>query len=106
MKFLAFLLSVFFMVLTVVPCSDTANFFGDKTGVAEEVHLQQGQAGHADQCAPFCVCNCCGMSMTVTQIKKLLPEKNFLLVKAEITESTYNYSLLFNAGIWQPPKLC
>ena len=105
MKFLAFSLSLFFMVLTMVPCSDAASGFGDKVCVAEDVHLEQSQDEHTDLCTPFCVCNCCGMSMAVSQIKKLLPEKIFLLVKADITESGYGYSLLFNAGVWQPPKI-
>lgn len=105
MKIFAFLLSLFFMALTVVPCSDAASGFGDKVCVAEDVHLEQSQDEHTDLCTPFCVCNCCGMSMSIAQIKKLLPEKNFILVRAEITESAYNYSLLLNAGIWQPPKI-
>ena len=105
MKIFAFLLALFFLALTVVPCSDTTKFLGEKVCMAEDVHLEQGQDEHEDLCTPFCVCNCCGMSMAVSQIKNLLPEKIFLLVKADITESGYGYSLLFNAGVWHPPKI-
>jgi len=104
-KFFAFLLSLFFLVLTVVPCSDTAELLGDNVCMVQDIHLEQGQDTHADLCTPFCVCNCCGMSMSVSQIKKLLPEKNLLLLKTDITESMYDYSILFSAGIWQPPKI-
>ena len=103
---IAFLLSLFFMVLTVVPCSDAAGGFGDKVCVSQDLHLEQTKVQHTDLCTPFCVCSCCGISVSFVQIKKLLPEKILLLVKVQITESTYSYSLLFNAGIWQPPKWC
>ena len=63
------------MVLTMVPCSDAAKGLGEKVCLADNVHLEQGQDQHADLCTTFCVCNCCGMSMTIAQIKELLPEK-------------------------------
>ena len=105
MKIFAFLLSLFFMALTVVPCSDAAKGLGEKVCLAENVHLEQGQDQHADLCTPFCVCNCCGMSMTVMLLKKLLPEKIALLIKDTLPEKNYNYAVLHTVGIWQPPKI-
>ncbi|HAV02598.1 MAG TPA: hypothetical protein DCW95_05295 [Chryseobacterium sp.] len=105
MKIIAFLLSLFFMALIVVPCSDAANGFGDKVCVAEDVHLEQSQDQHADLCTPFCVCNCCGISITVLQITKLLPQKIVVFIKDILPEKNYNYALLASAGVWQPPKI-
>ena len=105
MKFLAFSLSLFFMVLTMVPCSDAAKGLGEKVCLAENVHLEQGQDQHADLCTPFCVCNCCGMSMTVMLLKKLLPEKIALLIKGTLPEKNYNYAVLHTVGVWHPPKI-
>lgn len=105
MKLLAFFLSLFFMVLTMVPCNDAAKGLSEKVCQNQDLHLEQSQDQHADLCSPFCVCNCCGMTLSVSQINTLLPEKNLLLLKTDITESMYDYSILFSAGIWQPPKI-
>jgi len=88
------------MALIVVPCSDAANGFGDKVCVAEDVHLEQSQDQHADLCTPFCVCNCCGISITVLQITKLLPQKIVVFFLRRIT--TTPFSPLPESG--SPPK--
>ena len=105
MKIFAFILSLFFMVLTVVPCNDVAKGLGEKVCLAEDIHLEQSQDQHADLCTPFCVCNCCGISMTVSQIPKLLPEKIALLIKENLPQNSYYYTIPEPAGIWQPPKI-
>ena len=93
------------MVLIVVPCNDAARGLAEKVGAAENVHMEQDNNSHADLCSPFCVCHCCGMSITVTVISKLLPEKIALAVKDNLPEKNYNYAILHPAGIWQPPKI-
>ena len=105
MKIFAFILSLFFMVLTLVPCNDVAKGLGEKVCLAEDIHLEQSQDQHADLCTPFCVCNCCGISMIVLQITKLLPEKIVVLIKDILPEKNYNYALLDAAGVWHPPKI-
>jgi len=104
-KIFAFILSLFFMVLTVVPCNDVAKGLGEKVCLAEDIHLEQSQDQHADLCTPFCVCNCCGISMTVLQITELLPEKIVVLIKDILPEKNYNYTISEPAGVWQPPKI-
>ncbi|SFI84512.1 hypothetical protein SAMN05421638_1151 [Kaistella treverensis] len=105
MKIFAFLLSLFFMALTVVPCSDAASGFGDKVCVAEDVHLEQSQDEHTDLCTPFCVCNCCGMTLSVSQINTLLPEHHKVVIKDILPDRKYHHKILHPAGIWQPPKI-
>lgn len=105
MKLLAFSLSLFFMVLTMVPCNDAAKGLSEKVCQNQDLHLEQSQDQHADLCSPFCVCNCCGMTLSVSQINTLLPEHNEVVIKDVLPERKYHHKILHPAGIWQPPKI-
>lgn len=104
-KFFSFILSFFFMVLTMVPCTDGAKRLGDKACFTTNVHVERSHDHSSDLCSPFCVCHCAGMSMTVAQIRQLLPEKIALFIKATLPEKNYSYAILHVVNIWQPPQL-
>jgi hypothetical protein len=104
-KFFAFFLSLFFMVLTMVPCNDAAKGLSEKVCQNQDLHLEQSQDQHADLCSPFCVCNCCGMTLSVSQINTLLPEHNEVVIKDVLPERKYRHKIILRAGIWQPPKI-
>lgn len=59
MKVLAVILSIYFLGLNVVPCSDTAPTQDDTQ--TEVVSTQDIDHEHqdSDDCTPFCQCHCC-----------------------------------------------
>ena len=72
---LAAILSLFFLMLSVLPCSDKAP--------AENLKLEQVSTGDCDSpetgdlCSPFCHCQCCNMhyiSFKIFTLNFLIPE--------------------------------
>ena len=101
MKYFAFILSVYVLVLTAIPCVDVP-----KDDNLHKIELSNTTSDHhehdTDLCSPFCTCDCCDspiinnstIHFTCTPIaQKILTEYNNSFV-----------SSLF-ATIWQPPKL-
>ncbi|MEK6154023.1 DUF6660 family protein [Flavobacteriaceae bacterium 3-367] len=60
MKYIAVILSIYFLALGIVPCND-----GDESGNDTELTTIIGFNGdhdhhdHGDLCSPFCQCHCC-----------------------------------------------
>jgi len=101
MKYFAFILSVYVLVLTAIPCVDLP-----KDDNLHKTELTNSATEHhehtTDQCSPFCVCVCCAtpiinnstIHFTCTPIaKKILTEYNKSFVSSPFVT------------IWQPPKL-
>jgi hypothetical protein len=60
MKFLAIILSVYFLGLNFVPCEDTPMEMEKvETEISEVITLNKVTAGSVDDCSPFCQCHCC-----------------------------------------------
>lgn len=61
-KFLAVILSVYFLGINFIPCDDTAPIESQDT-IAVILEFDQDQHGEqngtADDCPPFCQCHCC-----------------------------------------------
>ena len=93
-------------MLTAYPCADKHN---DVTTISSnsQAHSQHNHSHdeETDLCSPFCVCNCCGMTLSVSQINTLLPEHHKVVIKDILPDGKYDHKTLHPAGIWQPPKI-
>ncbi|PHQ29630.1 hypothetical protein CJ305_08815 [Leeuwenhoekiella nanhaiensis] len=58
MKFLAIILSFYFLALNVVPCSDSANNEIDSQ-VVTVIDFDGEHDQDCELCSPFCQCHCC-----------------------------------------------
>lgn len=100
-KFLCFLLSLYTLSLSVMPCNDVHD------GMASSVvTMQQAQEHHQtdnDVCSPFCICSCCQGFMAVT----CLTDTVISLKESLLNFSGYSEQFISSAfaSIWQPPKL-
>jgi len=81
MKYLAVILSIYALLLTIVPCADACSY-ADNSAQTELVSQQMNQvdqehSDHTDQCSPFCSCTCCQVivSLLHTQVK-IAPSPN------------------------------
>ncbi|KAA3651630.1 MAG: hypothetical protein DWP98_02705 [Bacteroidetes bacterium] len=61
MKAFASIIAVFFLCLSVLPCADKNDSHSEIT-VSSEAHNHEHAA---DDCAPFCYCNCCHVHATI-----------------------------------------
>lgn len=102
MKFIAFILGLIILALSVMPCTDAKAMNGKaKTELTQATH-QQGNP-LSDACSPFCQCACCvGFSI-------VKPITSFSIIEPVSPKS---YSLFFSSSskrislpIWQPPQL-
>ena len=102
MRFLVYILSVYLLVLTAIPCIDAP-----QTEVLTCLEGSQG-ASHdhekaQDSCSPFCTCQCC--ASPVVFVDFVMDVCDFEL----ITEYCSTYSMEYVSQgyglIWQPPKL-
>ena len=75
-KILAAILSLFFLSLSVLPCSDQVP--GEKLKLEQLSHSDCESPEAGDLCSPFCHCQCCSMhyiSFNVFMFKVIKPEE-------------------------------
>ncbi|WP_289063379.1 DUF6660 family protein [uncultured Zobellia sp.] len=58
MRLFAIILSVYFLALNVVPCSDEGSVTEDGVTVSVDNGMDHGHES-GDLCSPFCMCHCC-----------------------------------------------
>lgn len=108
MKFLRLILTIYFIALLVMPCSDvkakSAKVIDNQSSMnAERSHSEEKDDG----CSPFCFCSCCQITITTFKIEPLLDislqvkfyySNKILFHKNNIAYQVYDH-------IWQPPKI-
>jgi len=103
MKFSAIILSLYLLMLVVVPCIDAhADNVLHKTELSQKKQDNQNH-NDSDRCSPFCGCNCCATSII---FQRYLVQLNCF----SFSEKQYFpvFSIFFSdplASIWQPPKI-
>lgn len=103
MRSFAFILSLYLMVLTAIPCIDVAQDAAmHRAGVSQPVQDTHHHS-EADHCSPFCTCNCCATSVIVQDHHLRLDCFSFA-GKQYFPRLTSLVSEPF-ASIWQPPKI-
>ena len=111
MKTLSLLLSIFVVLLSVVPCnwdvapalSDSQLCYHDHTTDCARHSHPACPAGHCC-CSPFSGCSCCANFVNVRSVV-------WSALATDTQQVVYipydnNYSHLVFACIWQPPKIC
>jgi hypothetical protein len=107
MKIANFILSIYLILLSCLPCADT-----DVKSLAHtSIELSQNAENHShdtanDLCPPFCVCNCCGVQFLSYQ-PTILFDFSVATTRIEIVLPTYKsiFSSNFFGSIWQPPQI-
>ena len=102
MKVSVCILSLYLLVLIVIPCVDLPK--DNELGHTEFFqNTSESSPDDIDLCSPFCTCNCC-VSPVVSQAYftlvyqfMLLQEYNYDIITADISSPFVN--------IWQPPKI-
>ncbi len=97
MRYVALLLSLWFSVLTQVPCDDTLLLSSQHQVESYCVHIND----HTEHCSPLCYCHCC--HSPVVAVVWSMPVIVFLHVFKE-----FNYRISVGqeviTPIWHPPK--
>lgn len=100
MKYIALLLSFIIFSLSVQPCSDGQTCEEENNALTQQHEHSQDEEDH---CTPFCICNCCGMSMTVSKLK-FISTQNTIPTFSWNFYFAFDYSHLHLKNVWQPPR--
>ena len=102
MKFLASILAIYIIVLTISPCCDA--LISSSVNKVESIQKAADYPHNGiDHCSPFCSCNCCASPILYQTIffdfnTSFFPTGKFIDLKTEFISTLY-------ASIWQPPEI-
>jgi len=102
MKFLAFLLSFYILVLNVIPCVDVPKDNTRQT-ISLSKSSNENHQQDIDHCSPFCTCDCCATPFVFNEY--IIHFDCFLNFQKIQSEFSYSYHSSTYADIWQPPKI-
>lgn len=102
MKFFAYILSVYIVVLTIMPCVDI-----HQDTISQNIELLTTSSNthqtNSDHCSPFCTCTCCATSVVLQNT--VIQFKCFPIDIEQLFEYDLSYSTSEYYSIWQPPKI-
>jgi hypothetical protein len=102
MKLFAYILSVYVVILTVMPCIDE---YQDTISQKVELTTNSTNTQHndTDHCSPFCTCTCC--ASPVVFMNNEMQIESFPVTQEHQFEYKSSYRSSEHFGIWQPPKI-
>ncbi len=104
MKIVAFILSILILVMSVRPCSDGSTISSCESAEYSGCHHDTGdqRGGVEDDCSPFCVCQCCGITLFMPDFipsYEVLDDFHF----GYSFLYSFDYSFDYSTGVWHPP---
>jgi len=102
-----FILSIYLVALSCLPCADMeVNSLAHSSPEVAANHDDHSHDKESDLCSPFCNCNCCG-SQIVSYFK--ITTFNFTPITKSIKTQLPSYTSIFTSNfygsIWQPPQI-
>ena len=103
MKFFAYILSFYVVILTIMPCIDV-----NQEHAIQKTELSTNQTDNhhngSDCCTPFCTCTCCASSIVFQY--HTIDFKCYPTEREHFSEYYSSYNTSVHVSIWQPPKIC
>ncbi len=98
--------ATYLLFLSALPCADK----NDCNEIAKtEIQKSTNHQKHNNEnenCSPFCICACCGVSVTQINPTDFTVELvNYFTSKNNFISYKFTYSSINFCNIWQPPKL-
>ncbi|WP_352432890.1 DUF6660 family protein [Mucilaginibacter sp. PAMB04168] len=103
MRYIAFIFSIYFVLLALLPCQDREDMIASITHTTvQKSHAPNDERGQ-ETCPPFCTCSCCSTARHLTETvrtgiftKTVFTEYPHLIIPV-LQEQPIN--------IWQPPQI-
>ncbi|WP_084217688.1 DUF6660 family protein [Nonlabens marinus] len=102
MRIFAIILSIYFLALNVVPCSDAANNTDD-TQVVTVIDIDGDHDQDCELCSPFCQCHCCHVHTIDFGLMAFEPYQS--PISSKIFTSFQNHGKDFLTSLFQPPQV-
>ncbi|WP_194526197.1 DUF6660 family protein [Zobellia roscoffensis] len=101
MKSLTLILSLYFLALNVMPCSDAEPVSGDEVAVISDSGDGHGHTDN-DLCSPFCQCHCCHTHTVNFEIFSFEPFQPSISQQELVHFDSMGKDILYN--LLQPPR--
>ncbi len=103
MKYVAFIFSIYFPLLALLPCQDREDMIASVMHVTiQKGHSCNEQRGQ-ETCPPFCTCSCCSTARHLTVTVKIG------IFTKSVTREYPDYAIPAlqeqPINIWQPPQI-
>ena len=106
MRIIPFILSIYVLALSIIPCSDSITCSDDDYNVElSQTEHSINHSDHHDFCTPFCTCACCGTLVSAPSTD-LIDEVKTSASGTYIFPYRFNYFFEYTEGIWHPPAKC
>ncbi|MBD1362571.1 hypothetical protein IDJ77_02005 [Mucilaginibacter sp. ZT4R22] len=102
MRYIAFIFSFYFTLLTLLPCQDRDDMIGSITHVTLQKNHSPNDERGQETCPPFCTCSCCSTARQLTatintgihtqQVVREYPDYGIPAIQKQPIK------------IWQPPQ--
>ncbi|REC49022.1 DUF6660 family protein [Chryseobacterium pennipullorum] len=106
MNLLRWILAIYFMALSLMPCEDMSHPLDSEQKVSLNVG-ENHSTEKGDICSPLCACSCCQMTVSVFKMDPLLeiPEQVQAYFSKKILFHKNDFAYQVYDPIWQPPKI-
>ena len=102
MKTICFILSFYFMALSIMPCHDREDFSNSgKSSISQSKN--ESPACQDESCPPLCHCTCCGTTFVINASTSVFFDKTEVVREHPVYCAQMPTSV--PASIWQPPKI-
>ncbi|MDR6514270.1 DUF6660 family protein [Chryseobacterium camelliae] len=108
MNLIRLLLTIYFAVLTVLPCNDlNAQPYPGTSATMMSYSENSHSKDRGDICSPLCICNCCQITADVFRQESVLhvPAQVKTYFSRKILFRKNDFAYLVYDQIWQPPKI-
>ncbi|WP_143310802.1 DUF6660 family protein [Chitinophaga vietnamensis] len=103
MKWFVYILSLYIVLLSCIPCNDADAAVSRSRSRIEQVSSHTDHQQQLDFCSPLCVCSCCNVQVTPASATL------FLAICQQVISISCDlpvYALPCTAtDVWQPPQL-
>ena len=101
------LFAIFFLSLTVMPCSDENDCKEINPTELSNLENHQNHKEDIEHCPPFCSCACCGIfaSQIINELFTIEQANISIYKKQKISFFKSSFLSNFSCKIWQPPQL-
>ncbi|MCL8536505.1 MULTISPECIES: DUF6660 family protein [Chryseobacterium] len=107
MNLLRWILAIYFMALSLMPCEDVSRPL-DSNGNKISSSIQGAHSTEkGDVCSPLCACSCCQITASAFKMDPLLevPEQIQAYFSKKILFQKNDFAYQVYDPIWQPPKI-
>ena len=105
-KIIAFILSLYILLLSGMPCTDAQDC---NLPTTTQVSTTQNHGNHqheSEHCPPLCHCSCCSVAVSKMPLLTISYLKPATISKQKTSFYQFHHLTGFLEAVWQPPKYC